>query len=66
MGKKGGLSSSISEILTTIGPELRTPINSILGFASLLNEETLTQTQLEYLSTLKPYFYPYSKSITIP
>jgi len=57
MGKKGGLSSSISEILTTIGPELRTPINSILGFASLLNEETLTQSQLEYLSTLKENSY---------
>ncbi|MCU0365294.1 MAG: response regulator [Ignavibacteriaceae bacterium] len=57
MGKKGGLSSSISEIVTTIGPELRTPINSILGFASLLNEESLTQTQLEYLSTLKENAY---------
>jgi CheY-like chemotaxis protein/two-component sensor histidine kinase len=57
MGKKGGLSSSISEIVTTIGPELRTPINSILGFASLLNEESLTQTQLDYLSTLKENAY---------
>jgi len=57
MGKKGGLSYSISEIITTIGPELRTPINSILGFASLLNEESLTQTQLEYLSTLKENAY---------
>ena len=57
MGKKGGLSYSISEILRTIGPELRTPINSILGFASLLNEDSLTQTQLEYLSTLKENAY---------
>ena len=57
MGKKGGLSYSISEIVTTIGPELRTPINSILGFASLLNEESLTQSQLEYLSTLKENAY---------
>ncbi len=57
MGKKGGLSYSISEILRTIGPELRTPINSILGFASLLNEENLTQTQLEYLATLKENAY---------
>ncbi len=53
MGKKGGLSNTISEIISSIGPELRTPINSILGFASLLNEESLTQAQLEYLSTLK-------------
>ena len=57
MGKKGGLSYSISEILRTIGPELRTPVNSILGFASLLNEEKLTQTQLEYLATLKENSY---------
>ena len=57
MGKKGGLSYSISEILRTIGPELRTPVNSILGFASLLNEENLTQTQLEYLATLKENSY---------
>jgi CheY-like chemotaxis protein len=57
MGKKGGLSYSISEILSKIGPDLRTPINSILGFASLLNEESLTKTQLEYLSTLKDNAY---------
>jgi len=57
MGKKGGLSYSISDILRTIGPELRTPVNSILGFASLLNDENLTQTQLEYLSTLKENAY---------
>lgn len=53
MGKKGGLSYSISEVISKIGPEIRTPINSILGFASLLNEENLSQTQHEYLSTLK-------------
>ena len=57
MGKKGGLSYSISEIVSTIGPEIRTPINSILGFASLLNEENLSQTQHEYLSTLKENAY---------
>ncbi len=57
MGKKGGLSDSVSEILKVIGPELRTPINSILGFAALLNEENLTQTQSEYLSTLKENAY---------
>ena len=57
MGKKGGLSYSISEILRTISPELRTPINSILGFAALLNEESLTKSQLEYISTLKENAY---------
>jgi len=57
MGKKGGLSSSVSEIIGSIGPELRTPVNSILGFASLLNEESLSKTQLDYLSTLKENSY---------
>ena len=53
MGKKGSLSSSVSEIIASIGPELRTPTNSILGFASLLGEESLSQTQIDYLNTLK-------------
>ncbi|MEJ2103669.1 MAG: response regulator [Ignavibacteriaceae bacterium] len=57
MGKKGALSSSVSEIISSISAELRTPVNSILGFASLLNEESLTQTQLDYLSTLKDNAY---------
>lgn len=57
MGKKGALSSSVSEIINSISAELRTPVNSILGFASLLNEESLTQTQLDYLSTLKENAY---------
>jgi CheY-like chemotaxis protein len=57
MGKKGGLSLSISEIISTISPELRTPVNSILGFASLLNEENLSKTQMDYLSTLKENAY---------
>lgn len=57
MGKKGGLSSSVSEIIGSIGPELRTPVNSVLGFASLLNEESLSQSQLDYLSTLKENAY---------
>jgi CheY-like chemotaxis protein/signal transduction histidine kinase len=57
MGKKGGLSSSVSDIIGSIGPELRTPVNSVLGFASLLNEESLSQTQLDYLSTLKENAY---------
>ena len=57
MGKKGGLSSSVSDILGSIGSELRTPVNSVLGFASLLNEESLSQTQLDYLSTLKENAY---------
>jgi CheY-like chemotaxis protein/nitrogen-specific signal transduction histidine kinase len=53
MGKKGGISSSVSEIISSISTELRAPTNSIMGFASLLSEENLSQTQMDYLSTLK-------------
>jgi CheY-like chemotaxis protein/nitrogen-specific signal transduction histidine kinase len=57
MGKKGSLSSSVSEIVSSIGPELRTPTNSIMGFASLLGEEKLSGSQADYLNTLKENAY---------
>jgi len=57
MGKKGSLSSSVSEIVSSIGPELRTPTNSIMGFASLLGEEKLSNSQADYLNTLKENAY---------
>ncbi len=44
---------SLSQIVTDIAHELRTPTNSILGFASLLNEDNLSASQAEYVSTLK-------------
>lgn len=47
------LKNSLSSIITSIAQELRTPTNSIMGFASLLNEENLTPSQAEYVSTLK-------------
>ena len=53
MGKKGSLSNSVSEIISSISSELRAPTNSILGFASLITEEKLSQAQIEYLTTLK-------------
>ena len=53
MGKKGSISNSVSEIITSISSELRAPTNSIIGFASLITEEKLSQAQLEYLATLK-------------
>ncbi|MBP1683625.1 MAG: CheY-like receiver-like protein, partial [Ignavibacteriaceae bacterium] len=53
MGKKGSLSNSVSEIISSISSELRAPTNSILGFASLITEEKLSQAQIEYLNTLK-------------
>jgi len=44
---------SISKTITDITHELRTPTNSIMGFASLLEEDKLTDSQKEYLNTLK-------------
>lgn len=43
----------LSNIITSIAQELRTPTNSIMGFASLLNEENLSPSQSEYVITLK-------------
>ncbi len=45
--------ASVGEIISEIAHELRTPTNSIMGFASLLNEENLTSSQAEYVATLK-------------
>ncbi|MGE5429626.1 MAG: response regulator [Syntrophomonadaceae bacterium] len=44
---------SASEILNDISQELRTPANSIIGFASLLGEDSLTPSQSEYVSIIK-------------
>ncbi len=52
-GAKNTDSGSVSEIISDIAHELRTPTNSIMGFASLLNEENLTSSQAEYVTTLK-------------
>jgi CheY-like chemotaxis protein len=54
---KENLNSPISEIVTEIAHELRTPINSIMGFASLLSEDNLTSSQAEYVATLKENAY---------
>ena len=53
IGSKGILNNSLSNIISTIAQELRTPTNSIMGFASLLNEENLSPSQTEYVGTLK-------------
>jgi len=50
---KENINPSISEIVAEIAHELRTPINSIMGFASLLSEDNLTPSQAEYVTTLK-------------
>jgi hypothetical protein len=48
---------ALCNIITDIAHELRTPTNSIMGFASLLNEEKLTNVQAEYVATLKDSAY---------
>ncbi len=52
-GNNGSTYATVGQLVTEIAHELRTPTNSIMGFASLLNEENLTPTQSEYISTLK-------------
>lgn len=49
--------AGVSSIIADIAHELRTPTNSIMGFASLLNEDNLTSSQAEYVSTLKDNAY---------
>ncbi len=53
IGSNGSLDNSLSTIISSIAQELRTPTNSIMGFASLLNEENLSPSQTEYVGTLK-------------
>jgi len=50
---RGNVNASVSNIVTEIAHDLRTPINGIMGFASLLGEENLTSSQNEYVNTLK-------------
>ena len=54
---EGSMSSSVSKIISDIAHELRTPTNSIMGFASLLNEDNLSPSQAEYVNTLKENAY---------
>ncbi len=52
-----GAQHSISKLISDIAHELRTPTNSIMGFASLLNEDNLSPSQAEYVNTLKDNAY---------
>jgi CheY-like chemotaxis protein len=44
---------STNEILNTISQDIRTPINNIIGFTSILSEENFNASQTEYLHTIK-------------
>lgn len=50
---KGSVESSVSMIISSLAQELRTPANSIVGFTSLLSEESLSPSQNDYVSNLK-------------
>ena len=52
-GNSSSTASSLNDLITDIAHELRTPTNSIMGFASLLSEDNLTSSQAEYVGTLK-------------
>jgi signal transduction histidine kinase len=54
---EANLSSSIGKLISDISHELKTPTNSIMGFASLLNEDNLSPSQAEYVNTLKENAY---------
>jgi CheY-like chemotaxis protein/signal transduction histidine kinase len=54
---EGNISTSIGKLISDIAHELRTPTNSIMGFASLLNEDNLSPSQAEYVNTLKENAY---------
>jgi len=41
-----------SQLLTRISHDIRTPMNTMMGMASLLNETTLNAEQQEYVSTI--------------
>lgn len=44
---------SKTEFLANMSHEIRTPMNSIIGFCSLLEEEELSQGQIDYLNTIQ-------------
>ncbi len=50
---KGSVENSVSMIISSLAQEIRTPANSIVGFTSLLSEESLSPAQNDYLSNLK-------------
>lgn len=44
---------SVSEILADVSQSIRTPINNIIGFSSILSEDNLTPPQVEYIGNIK-------------
>lgn len=50
---KGSVESSVSMIISSSAQELRTPANSIVGFTTLLSEESLSPAQNDYVTNLK-------------
>jgi|GEM_PF-271164 len=57
MNAKGGSlvvhETSFTNIVYETAQEMRTPANTIIGFTSILSEDNLTSSQVEYVSTIK-------------
>lgn len=51
---------SLNRIISEISDDLRTSLNSILGFTSLISEEKLSSNQSNYVSNLKDNIQKYS------
>lgn len=55
-GKGGNLvvhETAFSNIVFDTAQEMRTPANAIIGFTSILGEDNLTSSQVEYVGTIK-------------
>ncbi len=54
-GRIDAIDKSFQEIVSETALGLRNPANSIIGFISILNEDNLTSSQAEYVTTIKKH-----------
>lgn len=52
-GSSSDHEDDLNRVVSNLSGEIRTPVNSILGFLSLLGEEKLNSSQAEYVANLK-------------
>lgn len=51
--KAESASTAKSEFLSTMSHEIRTPLNAVIGFSGLLDDERLSNEQVEYLRSIR-------------